>query len=350
MLNENDLKSIGEKVGKYLGSGISGALLDSSKAATKAFNGFYEKLKYQRDFDLISEQEYYARLEGLRDRYFTVGTDNWVKYTQKIYAYQEKMLKAEQKEIEKLYDGVLEYASEKLEAVMKKQQKLAENLNSFGGFYNVNTVYMNGYKDQYYSLHDMSWDIEAIERYMKDMDAVKNKADRLSVTDGAKKYLLDSIKEMDTEGALQFMGALLYANDDTFSNYAEKAFEKFNLSQSVSARQYEDEFNESVGKSYENMVEALKEAGYEIPDGFYVSGSISAQKFGEAFVLELDNQLGIIRDMIDEFNAGLEVAPNVKGDVYNTTNTSYNISANTPEDTVEQIRRYETVKRLAGVS
>ena len=94
----------------------------------------------------------------------------------------------------------------------------------------------------------------------------------------------------------------------------------------------------------------LEAAGYEIPDGFYVSGSISAQKFGEAFVSELENQLDVIRSKIDEFNMGLEFAPNISGAVYNTTNTSYNINSQGAQDTVEQIRRYETVKRLAGVS
>ena len=65
---------------------------------------------------------------------------------------------------------------------------------------------------------------------------------------------------------------------------------------------------------------------------------------------ELENQLSVIRSMIDEFYSGLEITPQVGGDVYNTTNTSYNINSTEAEDTVEKIRRFETVKRLAGVS
>ncbi len=349
-MNENELKKIGEEVGRYLGEGIAGGLTDSSKLATKAFNGFYERLKYQRDFGLISEEEYYEKLEQLRDRYFAKGTDNWVKYTQKIYAYQEKLINAEKKQIESLYDGISDYATEKLEGILKKQQKLAENLNDFGGLYNVNTVHMNGYTDQYYSLHDLSWDIEALKRYQRDMNSLKDRADRLQVPKEASQYLFSNIKEMDTEDALQFMSALLYENDDKFTEYTNKVYEKYNLSKAISSHQYADEFNSGVTDAYDRMTVALLEAGYEIPDGFYVSGSISAQKFGEAFVLELENQLGTIRSIIDEFNMGLEVSPQVSGDVYNTTNTSYNINATESFDTVEQIKRYETVKRLAGVS
>lgn len=349
-MNENELKKIGEEVGRYLGEGIAGGLSDSSKIATKAFNGFYERLKYQRAFDLISEEEYYTRLEQLRDRYFSKGTDNWIKYTQDIYAYQEKIIKAEQKEIEGLYDDISDYATEKLEGILKKQQKLAKNLNSFGSLYNVNTVHMDGYTDQYYSLHDINRDIEMLKRYNRDMTSLKERADRLSISKGASDYLFSNIREMDTDDALMFMKALLYENDDKFSEYTNKVYEKYNMSQSISSMQYEDEFNQGVSDVYATMKDALMSAGYEIPDGFYVSGSISAQKFGEAFISELDNQLGIIRGVIDEFNAGLEIAPTAMGDVYNTTNTSYNISASESMDAVEQIRRYETVKRLAGVS
>jgi len=349
-LNENELKIIGEEVGRYLGEGIAGGLSDSSKIATKAFNGFYERLKYQRDFDLISEEEYYERLEQLRDRYFAKGTDNWVKYTKQIYAYQEKIINEEKKQIEGLYDDISDYATKKLEGILKKQQNLAENLNSFGSLYNVNTVYMDGYTDQYYSLHDLSWDIEALKRYQKNMTSLKERSDRLGIPKEASEYLFSNIKEMDTGDALQFMNALLYENDDKFSEYTKSAYEKYILAKSISSKQYEDEFASGISNAYDNMKEMLEKAGYEIPDGFYVSGSVSAQKFGEAFVLELENQLGTIRNMIDEFNMGIEIAPQIGGNVYNTTNTSYNISSQGAGDTVEQIRRYETVKRLAGVN
>ena len=36
-MNENELKKIGEEVGRYLGEGIAGGLSDSSKIATKDF-------------------------------------------------------------------------------------------------------------------------------------------------------------------------------------------------------------------------------------------------------------------------------------------------------------------------
>ncbi len=349
-MDENKLKNYGEEIAKHIGSAMFGKLADSSRNATKTFNGFYERLRYQREFDLISEEEYYNRLEQLRDRYFAKGTDNWVKYTKTLYKYQEKLLEAEKKEYRNLYDDIADYATEKLEEILKKQQKLAKNLNSYGSLYNVNTVKMNGFTDHYYSLHDLSSDILAIERYSKDMDRIRQRSEMLGIDKDASAYLLDRIKEMKTEDALQFMSALLYANDDTFANYTGKAFEKYNLSQSVSSHLYEEKFKNGISESFTYMKDKLSEMGLEIPEEFAVSGSISAEKFGEAFILELDNQMEIIRGAIDEFTRGFGASLTVSGDTYNTTNMSYNINSSGGEDIVEQIRRYETVKRLSGIS
>lgn len=407
VLNKISYEQLGKDVGQYIGTGIAGALEDASVEATETFKGFYERLKYQRDFNLISEAEFYLRLELLRDKYLKKGTDSWAKYTLEIYEYQQKVIKEEQKayeenlkaiqkrleeeekaeqkriederkaaeklqreeekrlkaelklkkqlieqekkDIKSLYDEVTEYAIEKLEQILKKQQRLAQNLNSYGSFYNVNTVHMNGFTDQYYSLHDLSADIEAIERYSNDLKELKERAVTLGISTDASDYLLGNIKEMNTEEALLFMDALLRADDNMFSVYFEKAHEKYRLSEDVSANAYEEEFKKGIEDSYTNMMDLLEQAGYDIPEGFAVSGSISAQKFGEAFILELDNQLGLIRGIIDEFNSEIDISAQTGGDTYNTSNTAYNITTPDPMDTVEYIKRMETMKRLSGV-
>lgn len=348
-MNETDIRNLGEQVGKYLYMGIAGGLTDNSKEAVQAFRGFYEKLKYQRDFDLISEAEYYSQLEDLRDRYFSVGTDNWVKYTQKIYSYQKKTFEAEKKQIQDLYDDVADYATEKLDEVLKKQQKLASKLNDSGALYKVNRVEIGDSVDYYYSLGDMDRDIEAIKRYGESFEKLSQRAEGLSVGEEAS-GLLEKIKEMDVNDALGFMQALLNVQDADFVKYTKGVWTKEQLSDNVAAKQYEEEFEESCNGAYDYMKKKLSEAGYEIPEGFFVSGSLSAQKFGEAFVAELDLQLAAVRQRIDEFNASLMSNINLSsaGNVYNTTNTSYNISSGQGGDAVEAIKRFETLKRLSG--
>lgn len=348
-MNEADIRNLGERVGKYLYMGIAGGLTDNSKEAVQAFRGFYEKLKYQRDFDLISEAEYYSRLEALRDKYFSVGTDNWVRYTQKIYSYQKKTFEAEKKEIQSLYDDVADYATEKLDEVLKKQQRLASRLNDTGSLYKVNRVEIGDRVDYYYSLGDMDRDMEAVRSYGESFEKLSQRAKELSVGEETS-GILEKIREMDINDALGFMQALLNVEDADFVKYAKGVQAKERLSDNIAAKQYEKELEDGCDGAYEYMKKKLSEAGYEIPEGFFVSGSLSAQKFGEAFAAELDLQLAAVRQRIDEFNASLMSDINVAstGNVYNTTNTSYNISSGQSGDAVDAIKRFEVLKRLSG--
>lgn len=347
-------KQIREKapgLGGYLSTEISGGLAENSKEVVEAFKAMIEKLRYQRDFDIISEEEYYRKLEALRDRYFSAGSENWVKYTEEIYSYQKKTLEQEAETIIGLYDEVSDYAEQRIDEVVKKQQKAAEKLYGTGQLFKVNTVNINGKKDVYYSLGDLEQDIELIRRYGSALDSLKNRAQQLEISDSVMENIFAEIKNSDIDDGYNFMRALLNAEDKDFAQFAAALQVKKDLSQTVSAQQYESEFAAGTEAALANMKAKLEQAGYEIPDGFVVSGSISAQKFGEAFVNELDTQLDAIKTRIEEFNVSLsaEVVQTSGGNTYNTTNTSYNISSRGDADTVEQIKRYETVKRLAGL-
>ena len=131
----------------------------------------------------------------------------------------------------------------------------------------------------------------------------------------------------------------------TVSDFKEK------LSQDISAEQYEKELSDAWESAYDAMKEKLARAGYEIPEDFSVSGSLSAQKFGQAFIDELDLQLAAIRDRIDEFNSKLTLAGDWQsgGNVYNTSNTSYNITAGQYEDIVDYLRRNSMIQRFLGI-
>ncbi len=337
---------IAEEAGKYLSLGVASGLTENNKFVVEAFRGMLEKLNYQRDFDIINEAEYYRRLENLRDRYFSRGTQNWVKYTQEIYEYQKKTIEAEKENITELYDDIAEYATEKLDTILKKQQAAAEEIGSIGGLFNVNKVIMGDKTDTYYSLHDLEYDIEMIKRYGDSYSALSERINSLGIAESGGEKILDAIKGMDTEDGLGFMSALMYTQDAEFIKYAENLKLKETLSDSVAAKLYEEEFEKGWDDAYANMRKQLTEAGYEIPEGFFTSGSISAEKFGQGFVAGLDAQMELVRARIESFNASLQAdLPSGGG---NTYNTSYNITAS-EGDTVEQIKRMETVKRLSGV-
>ncbi len=389
------LQSIRDDVSKYLTKGVAEGLTKDSKKVVDAFKKMLAPLEYQRDFNIISEEEYYTKLEALRDMYFKKGSENWVKYSMEIYEFREEQLEADEKALEEkrkteekalkdkqkaeekalkekikaeeralreqkralekqkkdinsLYDEISGYAIDRLEQVVKKQQALAESLKDSGSLYKKNTVIMGDVTDSYYSLGELDRDIEAIKTYGEFLEKVEARADALELDENITDGFLSVIRELDIESATGLANALLLAGDDKFIEYLNAWNTKELISEKTAAKLYEEDFEEGWDDAFDNMKELLEKAGYEIPEGFTVSGSISAQNFGEAFCQELEVQMQKIQSIVDQFNATLELEVPA-GNTYNTTNNnSYNINGG-EGDTVDIIRRYDTVRRLAGI-
>lgn len=342
-----------DEVGKNLALGVAEGLYENDKEVVKQFKLMLDQLKYKRDTDIISEDQYYRELEALRDQYFGVGTQQWQKYTAEIYKHQKSVLEDERKYIESMYDEVSEYAQQRLDEVLKKQQRFSDDLKATGGLFDINTVTVNGVKHSYYSMHDLDQDIKNLEIYGSLLEKMRERSANLGIGSDVIESFLSGIKQMDFEQASEFLQMLDNSKDEKFASYINSWNRKNAVADSLSAHEYKKEFDDVVNDVSNTLRTKLEEAGYEIPDGFYVSGSISAQKFGSAFIEELDKQLEQIRTRVADFNSKLSAEVNIGqsagGNVIYNNRTDYNISAADSSDTVEQIRRYETVKRLSGV-
>lgn len=346
-----DSSEIRNQVGKYIADDTASGLYENSKAVTKAFSKMLEKLNYQKDLNLISEDEYYVKLENLRDRYFAKGTQNWVKYTAQIYEYQQKALAEEKENIVSLYDDISEYASQKIGEVIDKQANFAKSIKGTGKLFDKNTVDFGDKTVTYYSMHDMKSDIDRIKQYSDLLAEFSDRADRLGISEDIKTGFLNELRDEDFNTAIALLNSIKGSTNESVFEYLSAWNERNSLADAVAAKSYEKEFSESLEDSYAHMKEVLSKAGYEIPDGFFVSGSLSAQKFGEAFITEIETQMQRIRSVIEAFNSEIALGSMVSSsNTYNTSNTSYNIQSKDASDTVEQIRRIETVKRLSGVA
>lgn len=346
-----DSSEIRNQIGKYIADDTASGLYENSKEVVKAFSKMLEKLKYQKELNLISEDEYYVKLERLRDRYFAKGTQNWVKYTAQIYEYQKKALEEEKKNIVSLYDDISEYASQKIGDVINKQASFAESIKDTGKLFNKNTIDFGDKTETYYSMHNMQEDIARIKEYSGLLSEFSDRADSLGINGDIKTGFLKELRDVDFDVAIGFLKSIKGSTNEKVFNYLTAWDERNSLADAVAAKSFESDFSESLEESYEYMKEVLSRAGYEIPEGFFVSGSLSAQKFGEAFVSEIETQMQRIRSVIEAFNSEIASGSQVASvNTYNTSNTSYNIQSQDAFDTVEQIRRIETVKRLSGVA
>ena len=81
-------KVMRDEVGAMIMAGMAKGIKENSKETVDAFKKNLDNIQSLRDFDIINEDQYYERLEKLRDEYFAVGTKEWFDYTLKIYDYQ----------------------------------------------------------------------------------------------------------------------------------------------------------------------------------------------------------------------------------------------------------------------
>jgi len=336
------------EVGKVLSCELGDGLEENMKDVVKAFKSAKSELDYQRDLDLIDEAAYYDNLEILRDRYFAQGSDNWVKYTAEIYKYQKKLLDEETKNLTQIYDVVADYAESKFNEIGKKQDRFASKLVDYGGIYKKNTVYMNGSTDVYYSTRDLRADIDEVKSYVTKLMNLKKLLGSNGLATSDINSFIDEIDSMGVSQGLSYMNYLLAGGTDNAISYAKLWAEKNAVSQSLAGSMYKDEFEVAAEDVAVTLKTALENAGYTIPEGFFESGKLSAENFGKAFLSEIELQFEEIRSKIQQFTSTLS-AENSTGNTYNSTTNQYNISSSNGEDTIEVIKRHETVKRLSGV-
>lgn len=340
-----------DEIGKMIPAGIAGGITLNSKSAVTAFEQVRKTLDYQRQLDIINDEQYYAAIESLRDKYFEKGSDKWIYYTQEIYAYQKELLAKEKERYEETYDDIFEYASDKIDAVIEKQAAYEKKLSSYGQVFQKNTIRLDEGDIEFYSLADLKSDNEKLERYASLMLEAKEFVKSSGMSDEAVSSLLEEISSLPVNSASTALEALM--KNPLSGEWLKEYERRIELSKSSSALYYQDEMDEAIDESTEYMEKKLSEAGFEIPETFFDAGKDSAIKFGQGFSEKLDAELQKIKAQIAEFTSDIEI--NVKGssensgssgDEINTTN--YYITAGIKEDISTAIRRYETIKRLGG--
>ncbi len=344
-----------EEIGKYISLGIAEGITENSDEVVKAFKSSLELLDYQRKFDIVNEEQYYEELEKLRDKYFQVGSKEWLDYTVKIYQYQQNLAETQKKEVEDIYDEITDYANKKLDEVEKKQQSMRDKMLDNSDEFSVSTIQFGD--EKYTSLHDFTTDNKKLKEYSKLLEETKNRFSTLDIDEGIFDYMFSELEKMDIDKAVTFLNTLNKANDYEFNKWLSGYLENYTLSNDLSKNYYAEDMQKATEESYQNMVDRLNEAGFEVAEGFFVSGTISAEQFGNAFLEELEVKLSQIRNRIEAFNASLKgsISSSIKisgnaGNTYkyNTTNT-YTVNASEGESTVDALKRQETIKRMAGV-
>ena len=140
-----------EKIGKALFEGVRETAIPNSGILKKLADNTVKVIDTKLKAGVISEQEYYKKLEEIRDRYLQKGSVEWWKYTAKIGEYESKVLEENADAVAKAYeqmatsamgnmDNLADEAAKTFEHILKQKEEFAEKLSDYGGLYSKGTV------------------------------------------------------------------------------------------------------------------------------------------------------------------------------------------------------------------
>ncbi|MBO5505540.1 MAG: hypothetical protein J5984_03570 [Clostridia bacterium] len=306
----------------------------------KEFNAEKERLEKLTNSKILEEQK-------LSDR-------EYINQLMRTCNAKKSIMTTLKSEIKAIYKDIASYAETEIEQVLNSQKKLENKLKDFGDRYFGKFTFKSGGKTESLNyLNDFENDIRKLTLYRDNILNIKNKIGSSGFSDEIARAFFNEIASMDIGEALNFSNVLLSVDDSQFKDFISGWDKKQNLSREISAQLYSDDFGSAVDSSVDYMREKLEAVGFQVPEGFFTSGTVSARNFGSAFIHELDSQLAKIRTKINGFTASLTSPAGSTSRVSNV-NTTNNININgngmTNTETVNQMKRTLAVIRAAGIN
>lgn len=344
-----------------LSESFTKGLRENAESMTKKFDKAVESLDLKLDFGAISETEYYNELVKLRDQYLTEGTKEWQECTEEIYTYQRKteenflewkfdqgiitereyyqkleeyrdkyFVKGSedwQDYTDKIFKYYKEQATDAIEEIGEMQDDLVDTFNDHGKL--TRTVTVEGWNEDG---SDLVW--TELNTSTKELDEVTEYVDKLNA---AEQRMLDNgfdekfvndhmakIRDMSVEEGLKYVRLLTSADDNTFKKHINIEYEKEETYKKLAASALDDEITDNAAEFKDAYISALEAAGFEVPEGFFDIGKNSAESFEAGFSEQLASLFNPIRETMMALmpglsfeNAGLAAASTTFAPVYN---------------------------------
>ena len=323
-----------------------------------------DMMQYGLDIGLLTKRQYYDKLTEYRDKYFAVGSKDWLEYTKEIYQYHVDGIKA-------AYDELAEYAKEQLADIEAKQETLTQKLADDASFYRTVTI-KNAYEDGsdmvFKELKDWTPDIEKIKRYNDAITAAKERVLGSGIEPEYAKIFIDKLMEESVEDGTELAELLVSASDEKFKKHLDGFAEYQKRSKDTAASQYEAETEDAkkaldaIEKECEvtinavkelffgSFTEALEEAGLVVPDGFFDVGEKSAEEFENGFSGSIEEAYQKIKEQFNfDVIGGLAVVGDGATTAYTTFAPVYNFNV-AGETTAQMIQAAEAASERNKLS
>lgn len=348
-------------------------LTDEERIREDMISREYTQLKNSLELGLISQGEYYLKLKEYRDKYFSVGSEEWEEYTLDILKYckntSEEIAKVQKNAILSVFKEMSNKIDESYEDLIKTQETMEKKLKNYGSLYTEKsyTSKSSGNTYSWLALSDIKNEIKILENYNNALADVKELLYKVFPTDADgiskeaadinKQYIKDffeSLSDMSVEEGLTFSSFLSRLPEEDVSDYLSSWARKQDIAKEISKNLYSDEARDIYNKNIEgmasDMISKLEESFGDLPDNFFDEGVASALGFGEGFIQSIESVFNSIRSKIDEGMRELTPSSDFLtggGSSVVSNSTSYNIyGSSSAKSTALEIYKQDTLKRM----
>ncbi len=290
------------------------AAQEAAAARKQAYNDEKSQLEFQLKTKKITEKEYYAALDKIRDKYLDKNTSEWRSAFLETYEYNQKIVQANKDALEKLLSDTSDSTLTALEKITSARDSLTAKLTDFNKTFEKvtetipETVAVKGdftittaehdeetYKMGADSIED---NIRVLEKYGDMLDALKAR--------GADESTLSSILDMDIEEGMKFGAKLLQMSDSEWNGYFA-SLEKLNQTAAEISKKY---YQNQVDDLKENFVDKLRSVFTGMNSDMYQVGVDSAKEFVKGWNEKMGTTDLTLGDIMNSVKGGtLATAP-----------------------------------------
>lgn len=255
----------------------------------------FRNLKFSLDMGYITEEEYYQTLTEMRDGYFVEGSKEWQDYTVEINNYHKKVAEeAEQKaeeatnKIKEKIESIFSDYSQRISEAQSKQDSFTDSLKSAHQL--VDSKDINGKTG--YNLHDWTQDSKDIKEYKKSLETIEDKVKPL-LGDRFEEFYNTVLSGSQIEGRV-IAEEISHMSDTRLKEYLQSWEEYQSEAEDISEGIYASEVYALRNGYFNKILDTADEMSAE----FTESGKKLADFFGTGFLDSLSEILSGIGDTL----------------------------------------------------
>lgn len=317
------------------------AIKEAAAARKQAYTDGKSELEFQLKTKKITEKEYYAALDKLRDKYLDKNSSEWRSAYLETYEYNQKIIQANKDALNQLLSDTSDSTLDALDKLISSRDSLTNKLKDFNKTFEKTTqtisetVAVKGeftittaeHEEDVYKMGADSIDdnIKVLEDYGAMLDALKAR--------GADESTLSSILDMDIEDGMKYGAELLKMSDSDWNSYFDSLEKLNNKAAEISAKYYQDQISDLK----ENFVDKLRSVFDGLSSDMYQVGVDVAEEFVKGWNKKMGTEDLTLGDIMSSVSTGtMATAPTAAksmsalGAIVNMPSTLNSIKTNIP--------------------